>query len=145
MRPLNPSEVAEILHENERKVLAELMELEAATTDELSKATGLSRDAVAKASGWAETKGVVTFREQVSQFYSLLDEGQEYARHSLPERRLREMLLEGPASISVLKQGLPNINIALAWVRRNGWADIEKGVILAVFEFCVRKADDIIK
>ena len=126
---MNPREVAERLHENERKVLQALSGVGTATTEELSRLTGLARDAVEKASDWAATKGVVSFREEVSRFFSLTDEGRVYAEKGLPEQNLRELLVHGPQEIAKLKETFENLNIALAWMRRNGWADINKGVI----------------
>jgi len=126
---MNPREVAERLHENERKVLHALSGVGTATTEELSRLTGLARDAVEKASDWAATKGVVSFREEVSQFFTLTDEGRGYAEKGLPEQNLRKLLVHGPQEIAKLKQTFKNLNIALAWIRRNGWADIGDGVI----------------
>ncbi|HUV34260.1 MAG TPA: phenylalanine--tRNA ligase subunit alpha, partial [Candidatus Desulfaltia sp.] len=125
---MNPREVAEKLHENERKVLKAVAK-GTMTTDQLSQVTGLGRDAVEKASDWAATKGVVSFREKVSQFYSLTDEGRQYARKGLPEQNLRRLLANGPREISDLKETFDNLSIALAWIRRNDWAEITQGVI----------------
>lgn len=125
---MNPREVAEKLHENERKVLKAVAK-GTMTTDQLSQVTGLGRDAVEKASDWAATKGVVSFREKVSQFYTLTDEGILYARKGLPEQNLRRLLAHGARKISDLKETFDNLSIALAWIRRNDWAEITQGVI----------------
>lgn len=126
---MNPKDTAQTLNENERKVLQALKDRGTATTETLSQLTGLSKDAVEKASGWAETKGVVSFNEQVSQFYQLTDEGRTYTQEGLPEQNLRKLLLQGPQEIGKLKQTFQGLNIALAWIRRNNWADIKAGVI----------------
>ena len=126
---MKPDEVASQLHENERKVLRALSEKSTATTEELAHVTGLSKDAVEKASDWAATKGVVVFNEEVSQFFTLTDEGKIYSENGLPERNLLELLKQGSKSIGELQKSFEGINIALAWVRRNGWADIDKGVL----------------
>jgi phenylalanyl-tRNA synthetase alpha chain len=126
---MEPKEVASKLHENERKVLQALKERGTATTEQLSQATNLSRDAVEKASGWAETKGVVSFKEQVSLFFELTQEGQDYASEGLPESNLRKLLVHGPMEITQLKKTFPTINIALAWARRNKWVNIQSGKI----------------
>lgn len=125
---MNPREVAEKLHENERKILQALAR-GTMTTEELSRATGLARDAVEKASDWAATKGVVSFTEKVSHTYTLTEEGRGYARRGLPEQNLRRLLAAGPRDIQDLKATFPNLSIALAWIRRNGWAEITGGVI----------------
>ncbi len=124
---MNPEEVASRLHENERKVLLALKGRGSATTEELSGFTGLSRDAVEKACAWAETKGVVSFQEEVSRSFNLTEEGRQYALEGLPEKRLIGLVASGENKVSRLKEVLPTINIALAWARRNGWADIRDG------------------
>ena len=62
---MKPTEVAEMLHENERKVLHALSTESTATTEKLAQISGLGKDAVEKASDWAATKGVVVFNEEV--------------------------------------------------------------------------------
>ncbi|MFB0557567.1 MAG: hypothetical protein ACETVY_00485, partial [Candidatus Bathyarchaeia archaeon] len=127
MRPVRPGDVASRLHENERKVLLALKGRETATTEELSRSTGLGRDAVEKACAWAETKGVVSFREEVSRFFELTDEGRTYAEEGLPEKRLLGLVIEGENDVSRLKESFPKLNIALVWISRNEWATIENG------------------
>jgi len=126
---MKPTEVAEMLHENERKVLHALSTESTATTEKLAQKTGLGKDAVEKASDWAATKGVVVFNEEVSQFFALTDEGDVYSENGLPEKTLLNLLRTGPKAIGELQKSIEGMNIALAWVRRNGWADIEKGVL----------------
>jgi phenylalanyl-tRNA synthetase alpha chain len=124
-----PKEVASRLHENERKVLQAVSIESTATTETLAQMTGLGKDAVEKASDWAATKGVIMFKEEVSQFFALTDEGSVYSKNGLPEKNLLNLLKDGSITISELKNSLERVNIALAWIRRNKWADIEKGVI----------------
>jgi phenylalanyl-tRNA synthetase alpha chain len=126
---MKPKDVALQLHENEIKVLRALQGLSAATTDDIAKITGLGKDAIEKASDWAATKGVVVFNEEVSQFYSLTDEGNLYSENGLPERNLLNLLKSGPKVIGSLRKSFIGLNIALAWVRKNRWAEIEKGII----------------
>ncbi len=126
---MKPTEVAEMLHENERKVLHALGDEGTATTEQLAQSTGLGRDAVEKASDWAATKGVVVFNEEVSQFFALTDEGDVYSESGLPEKNLLDQLKTGPKPIAELQKTVEGMNIALAWVRRKGWADIAKGVL----------------
>jgi phenylalanyl-tRNA synthetase alpha chain len=119
--------MASTLHENERKVLLALEDRGAASTEELTSWTGLDRDAVEKACAWAETKGVVSFMEEVSHRYSLTEEGLRYAEEGLPEKRLLRSVAEGRHGIAELKESFDSLDIALVWVRRNGWAIIEDG------------------
>ena len=124
---MNPEEVASQLHENERRILISLKDRGSATTVELSNLTGLSRDAVEKACAWAETKGVLSFREEVSHSFNLTEEGRRYAEEGLPEKRLIKLVSSGKGKISELKDDFPDLSIALVWVRRNNWAKISNG------------------
>ncbi|NQT09109.1 hypothetical protein HQ586_08535, partial [Candidatus Bathyarchaeota archaeon] len=124
---MNPEEVALQLHENERRILISLRDGSSATTVELSTLTGLSRDAVEKACSWAETKGVLSFREEVSHSFNLTEEGRRYAEEGLPEQRLIKLISSGKGKISELKDDFPDLSFALVWVRRNNWAKITNG------------------
>jgi phenylalanyl-tRNA synthetase alpha chain len=126
---MKPTEVASRLHENERKILSTLGDVGTATTEKLAQMTGLGKDAVEKASDWAMTKGVVKFSEEVSRFTSLTDEGDVYSEKGLPEQNLRRVLEDGGMAIADLMRTFENLTIALAWIRRNGWANIDKGII----------------
>jgi phenylalanyl-tRNA synthetase alpha chain len=126
---MKPTEVASQLQENERKILHALEDVSIATTEKLAQATGLGKDAVEKASDWAATKGVVVFNEEVSQFFTLTAEGGVYAKNGLPEENLLNLLKKGPKTLNDLQKSLKGMNIALAWARRNGWVNINKGVL----------------
>ncbi|MCW3990986.1 MAG: phenylalanine--tRNA ligase subunit alpha [Candidatus Bathyarchaeota archaeon] len=139
---MNPEDAAARLHENERKVLLALEGRGAATTQELSAETGLARDAVEKASAWAETKGVVSFREEVSRSFNLTEEGRKYAEEGLPEKKLLELVASGRNEISALKEEFPSLNIALVWVRRNSWATIETGRLTLTEEGLAAKDEE---
>ncbi len=129
MPSLNPEEVAAKLNENERKILLSLEVKVSATTVELSEDTGLSKDAVEKASAWAETKGIVGLSEDVTHFFRLTKEGEEYAVSGLPEKQLLELVVKGINELSQLKERIQAINIALIWIRSNGWANIKSGKV----------------
>ena len=131
---MNPEEVAASLNENERKLLTALRGSGQSSTATLSQVTGLGRDAVEKASAWAETKGVVSFREEISHFFKLTEEGQRYADEGLPEKQLIEAAVGGDNKLTHLKGDIPAINIALVWVRSNGWANIKAGKVEATPE-----------
>lgn len=126
---MNPKEVAAKLNEYERKLLLELKDRGASRTSELSLEMGLSKDTVEKASAWAETKGVISFKEEVSRFFKLTEEGEKYATEGLPEKNLIRLVLGGISELSKLRAEIPNINIALVWIRSNGWAEIKSGKI----------------
>ncbi|MEM4727408.1 MAG: phenylalanine--tRNA ligase subunit alpha [Candidatus Bathyarchaeia archaeon] len=129
MRPLDPKLMASSLHENERKIMGVLNERKAANFEELSLATDLNRDAVEKACAWAESKGIIEVEKRSRRFFQLSEEGALYAEEGLPEKRLIRMAMEGLTEIEALREAFPLLNIALIWVRRNGWAEVKDGRI----------------
>ena len=131
---MNPEEVASKLNDNERKLVVALRGGSASSTAALSQTMGLGKDAIEKASAWAETKGVISFREEVSRFFRLTKEGEKYAEEGLPEKRLIEAVASGDQELARLKGDVPAINIALVWVRSNGWAVIKDGRVEATLE-----------
>jgi phenylalanyl-tRNA synthetase alpha chain len=120
----------EELHENEVKILLALKDLKRASAEEIARITGLTRDAVERASDWATTKGLLSVEEKVSETLVLSEEGREYAEQDLPERRLLNLIEENGIPISELKEALQRSDIALNWALRNGWARIERGTLL---------------
>jgi phenylalanyl-tRNA synthetase alpha chain len=126
---MNTRHLAERLHENERKLLMELKTKSSSETEELSRLTGLERDAVEKASLWASAKGVVAFKEQISRSFVTSQEGQRYAEQGLPEMRLIKLVSMGVKKIEDLKEELDDIDIAIVWVIRKKWGSIESGII----------------
>jgi phenylalanyl-tRNA synthetase alpha chain len=126
---MKPEEVAKRLHRNERLILLALKDKGYTTIDELSRETGLIRDTVEKASSWAETKGVIKFREEVSRRFFIKDEGETYLEKGLPEKRLLALVLEGKDEIQDLNEELSSMNIGLVWLRKNEWGNIIQGKI----------------
>jgi len=124
---VNPETMASSLHENERRILLALRRQGPATTEDLTSATGLSRNAVEKACAWAETKGVVSIEKEVSHKFFLTDEGRSYAEGGLPEKQLLKLVQRGETEIKGLKKSFPPLDIALVWVRKNKWAEIKAG------------------
>jgi len=123
---VNPEKVASSLQENERKILLALRGRGPATTEELSAATGLSRDAVEKACAWAKTKGVVSIEEKISRSFKITDEGHGYVVTFLPEKQLLREIKKGNNEIKKLPKTLP-LQIALAWAKKKDWIKIQNG------------------
>ena len=78
--------------------------------------------------------GAVEVSEKVGELVRLGDEGREYLNIGFPERRLIEAAAtEGGIPMSQLtKANLKNheISIALQWVKKKGWGEIEKGTVV---------------
>ncbi|HDD72153.1 MAG TPA: winged helix-turn-helix transcriptional regulator, partial [Candidatus Bathyarchaeota archaeon] len=126
---MDVEEILEKLHENEMRVLKALQDGKPRTLRELSKATGLTRGAVERAVLWLSLKGLVELRERRVSVYEATEEGLEYAREGLPEKRLLKLLKAGSRPVSELKETFPRVGIALTWTMRRGWTRISHGVV----------------
>ena len=72
-------------------------------------------------------QGLIEVTKSVEETVSLTDEGKKYALEGLPERILLSAIGSGK-SMSDLQD--PAHKIGLGWLRKKGWAAIEKGTIL---------------
>ncbi len=60
--------------------------------------------------------------------YELTEEGKKYADRGLPETGLMETLNK-TREIRKLKENVDNFSIALLWAKKNGWIEIESGLV----------------
>ncbi|WP_458403900.1 phenylalanine--tRNA ligase subunit alpha [Methanobrevibacter sp.] len=122
------------LHIYEKKLLKELEANSEVTPEEIAQNTGMDIKAVMSAAGSLASKDIIEVDKEVQKTYSLTEDGLEYAEHGLPERRILEALSEKDhihmkdlASESGLDK--KEANIAIGWLRRKNWAQIDKGVV----------------
>lgn len=115
------------LHPQERAVLKSLESGEA-TDESIAKEIGLSLDSVNKAGLWLKLKGLIDYRDEKTFSISLTPEGRNYAKNGLPEKALLKLSEKG-ATLDQLRKKVPELTIALAWAKRNGWIEIQKGEI----------------
>ena len=67
--------------------------------------------------------------KSVEEIFTLTEEGTNYAKDGLPERRLLQALGSGKP-MAEMKD--PAIKIGLGWLRKKGWATIQAGEIKPV-------------
>jgi len=138
------------LRENEGKTLLALKEAgQLITVEAVVKASGLAHSAVMRAALTLQSKNLVKILEDKTRKASLTPEGKEYAEKGLPERRLIDALkkIGGQGSIDQildLAKLEKNLSvIALGWLNRKKWANIEKkGQILKVLREPLEGADE---
>ena len=122
------------LHIYEKKLLKELEANENATPDEIVENTGMDIKSVMSAAGSLASKNIIEVDKEVQETYSLTEDGREYAEHGLPERKILDVLAEKEEiQMKDLSEetGIDKkeANIALGWLRRKNWAQIDKGVL----------------
>ena len=122
------------LHIYEKKLLKELESNPNATPEEIAENTGMDIKSVMSAAGSLASKDIIEVDKEVQKTYSLTDDGMEYAQKGLPERRILNVLAnENEIHMKDLSSSTgvdkKEANIALGWLRRKNWAQIDKGVV----------------
>jgi phenylalanyl-tRNA synthetase alpha chain len=121
------ADTANKLHPQERLVLKSLEHGEA-TDKGIAAATGLPVASVNKAGLWLKLKGLIEYRDRSEFRISLTQEGRNYAKSGLPEKLLLRAC-EKESGMDGLRKKIQELNIALAWAKKNGWIDIGRGKI----------------
>lgn len=95
---------------------------------------------ISSAEGLSEVE-LIQIEKIIDEVYSLTEEGIRYAEEGLPERKLLEMVDTGK-TISDIKD--PALKIGIGWLRKKGWASIEKGLIKPTGEALRGKDEEIL-
>jgi len=122
------------LHIYEKKLLKELEANPNATPEEIAENADMDIKSVMSAAGSLASKDIIEVDKEVEKTYSLTDDGLKYAEEGLPERRILDVLAEKrqihmkdlSSEAGIDKK---EANIAIGWLRRKNWAQIDKGVV----------------
>lgn len=84
-----------------------------------------------RVAGAPERHGLVAIQEERATLVGLSEEGLRYKVEGLPERRAVQAMQERGgripmAELSTVLPG-PEVKVAIGWLKRKGWADMEKG------------------
>ena len=122
------------LHIYEKKLLKELEKNPDATPEEIAQNADMDIKAVMSAAGSLASKDIIEVEKDVEEVVSLSEAGEKYAKEGLPERRIlkvlsqkKELSMKDLASESGVDK--KEANIAIGWLRRKNWAQIDKGVV----------------
>ncbi|MDD1727200.1 MAG: phenylalanine--tRNA ligase subunit alpha, partial [Methanothrix sp.] len=119
-----------MLSENDLKVLKAISEggSDPKSIDPKSIADKLNMkvEAVRASADALGEQGLISVDKSVEESVSLTEEGKKYAEEGLPERALLSFIGSGKA-MSELKD--PAHKIGLGWMRKKGWAVIDKGMV----------------
>jgi phenylalanyl-tRNA synthetase alpha chain len=120
------------LNTHSKKVLLAVPQLggEVDVTD-ITERTGLDQATVMRAALTLTQHGLTRMSEKKLVLAFPTQEGKEYAKRGLPERRMLDALAKGgpdTASAAASRAGLTKEQayISLGWLRRKGWADFSK-------------------
>lgn len=122
------------LHIYEKKLLKELEANPDATPEEIAENTGMDIKSVMSAAGSLASKDIIEVEKDVEEVISLSEAGKEVAENKLPERKILDVLAEKKEIHMKDLSSVPGLdkkdaNIAIGWLRRKNWAQIDKGVV----------------
>ena len=128
MMAIDPSQLSNA----EKRVLLALLKGDGTGPKEVMESGGFTEQVeVMNAASWLQSKGLVQMKESLKKVVSLDEEGKTYLERKTPERRALEFLdktSKGSCTVEDLKKELGKeiIDIAIAWLKRNGWVDLVK-------------------
>jgi phenylalanyl-tRNA synthetase alpha chain len=122
--------VSQVLHEIEKKIISSLKINENQTPEQLEESTKLSSDQIRRGIEWLRLKEIINVNETQKIFYRLGKNGLESLENGLPEKRLLQLLFDGPRNITDLQKELGSVfgpSIGLA--RKNNWIETNNNEI----------------
>ena len=122
--------MSQVFHEIEKKIITSLQKNEKQSLGSIEKSTGLSSDQVRRGIEWLRLKNLATVNESKTTVFCLGKNGIESYQKGLPEKRLLDLLTNGPRKLQELQKDLGHIfGPAMGLARKNQWIDAIKDQI----------------
>ena len=123
--------MSQVLHDIEKKIITSLKDNPKQTPDTLEKSTKLSPDQIRRGIEWLKLKQLAIVNESKTSIVSLGKNGIEALQKGLPERRLLDLLKDGPGKLSDLQKNLGSVfGPAMGLARKNNWIEASSEQIL---------------
>jgi len=116
--------LSQVFHEIEKKIISSLKENPKQTMEKLEESTNLSSDQIRRGVEWLRLKDLANVSESITVMFSLGKNGLEAFEKGLPERRLLDLLKDGPKKFQDLQKELGSIfGPAMGLARKNNWIE----------------------
>ena len=116
--------MSQVFHEIEKKIITSLKDNPKQTPETLGTSTKLSPDQIRRGIEWLKLKDLAIVDESITRLISLGKNGLESFQKGLPERRLLDLLTNGPRKLSDLQQELGSVfGPAIGISRKNNWVE----------------------
>jgi len=116
--------LSQVFHEIEKKIITSLKDNPKQTPETLGTSTKLSPDQIRRGIEWLKLKDLAIVDESITSLISLGKNGLESFQKGLPERRLLDLLTNGPRKLSDLQQELGSVfGPAIGISRKNNWVE----------------------
>ena len=120
--------MSHVLHDIERQIVKALQSEPNLTEEQLVQKTKLSMDQIRRGVEWLRQKKLADVSETIKISSSLGKNGLDALKNGLPERRLVNLVKDGPKTFDEIRSSLqgPDFNVAIANAKKNDWISIEK-------------------
>jgi len=120
--------LSHVLHDIEKQIIKLLQSTPNLTEEQLSQTTTLSMDQIRRGVEWLRQKKLADVSETIKISSSLGKNGLDALKNGLPERRLVNLVKDGPKTFDEIRSSLqgPDFNAAIANAKKNDWISIEK-------------------
>jgi len=120
--------LSHVLHDIEKQIIKVLQSDPNLTEENISQETNLSMDQIRRGVEWLRQKKLADVSESVYISLSLGKNGLDALKNGLPERRLVNLVKDGPKTFDEIRSSLqgPDFNVAIANAKKNDWISIEK-------------------
>ena len=120
--------MSHVLHDIEKQIVKALQSEPNLTEEQLVQKTKLSMDQIRRGVEWLRQKKFADVSETIKISSSLGKNGLDSLKNGLPERRLVNLVKDGPKTFDEIRSSLqgPDFNAAIANAKKNDWISIEK-------------------
>jgi len=120
--------LSHVLHDIEKQIIKVLQSDPNVTEEKISQETKLSMDQIRRGVEWLRQKKLADVSESINISLSLGKNGLEALKNGLPERRLVNLVKDGPKTFEEIRSRLQgfDFNEAIAHAKKNDWINIEK-------------------
>ena len=120
--------MSQVLHDIEKKIIGSLQKKSGQTPEQLSESTELSIDQIRRGIEWLRLKELAQVKESSKVEISLGQNGINAFKTGLPERKLMDLIKDGPKTFDEVRTILSGagFNAAIANAKKNGWVKIDK-------------------
>ena len=123
--------MSQVFHDIEKKIITSLKENPIQTPETLEKSTQLLPDQIRRGIEWLKLKNLAIVDESKSSTISLGKNGLDSFEKGLPERRLLNLVKNGPRKLSDLQKELGFIfGPAMGLCRKNNWIETSSDKII---------------
>jgi len=123
--------LSQVFHDIEKKIINSLKENSIQTPETLENSTQLSPDQIRRGIEWLKLKDLAIVDESKSSVISLGKNGLDSFKKGLPERRLLNLVKNGPKKLSEIQKELGFVfGPAIGLCRKNNWIETSSDQII---------------